>query len=135
MMSGGATGFTRPRIAGRVSRPDRQAFIVECPGAWRAQSFHAEISIPEELHIELAVLHDFRGEEQLGEADENVDHASLYASGIAEHQFPGAFAVVAPERAGRVLLAALARIAVSALLWLGVSSGLDAHAVIRHKSR
>ena len=91
------------RIAGRVSRPDRREFIVECPGAWRAQSFHAEISIPEELRIELAVLHDVRGEEQLGEADENVDRASLYASGIAEHQFPGVFAVVAPERAGRVL--------------------------------
>lgn len=114
------------RIAGRVSRPDRREFIVECPGAWRAQSFHAEIAIPEELRIELAVLHDFQSEEQLGEADENVDRASLYASGIAEHQFPSVFAVVAPERAGRVQLAALTSIAVSALLWLGVSSGLDA---------
>lgn len=42
------------RLAKGISRPDRREFVVECPGAWRARSFHAEIAIPEELRIEAA---------------------------------------------------------------------------------
>jgi hypothetical protein len=114
------------RLARRVWKPDRREFIVECPGAWRAASFHAELAIPEELRVELAVIWDFRTEEQIGESDENVDRASLYASAIKEEQQPAVFAVVAPERGGSGIQAALTSLTVAGLLWLGTASGLDA---------
>jgi hypothetical protein len=57
----------------------------------------------------------------------NVDRAALYASPpLDEGQPMTAFAIVAPERAGRTTQAALTSLAVSALLWLGVASELDA---------
>lgn len=114
------------RVAERLWRPGRREFVVECPGAWRAASFHAELAIPEELRAELAVLWDFRDEAHLGDPDENVDRASLYASGIREDQRPAVFAVVAPERGGSTTQAALTSVTVAGLLWLGVASGLDA---------
>jgi hypothetical protein len=54
-----------PRAAARrLWRPDRRSFVIECPMAWRAASFHAEVVIPEELRFELAVLWDFEANEQ-----------------------------------------------------------------------
>jgi hypothetical protein len=61
-----------------ASRP--AAFVIDAPGAWRAQSFHAEIAIPEELHVEDAVLVDFDDDEPLSKFDSDVNRAALYAS-------------------------------------------------------
>lgn len=117
------------RLARGLWKPDRREFIVECPGAWRAASFHAEIAIPEELRVELAVLWDFHTEGPIGDLDRNVDRASLYAnSPITEEQRPAVFAVVAPERGGAASQAALTSATVAGLLWLGTASGLDASA-------
>ena len=114
------------RVAGRFWKPDRREFVIECPSAWRAMSFHAEIAIPEELRVEFAILWDFDAEDALGEPDENVDRASLYASEIEEHQSANVYAEVAPERGGSTAQAALTSFTVSGLLWLGVASGLNA---------
>jgi hypothetical protein len=69
--------FSPREVARRVWRPDRESFVIECFGAWRARSFHAEIAIPEELRFELAVLCDFSVGERVSEYDENVDRAAL----------------------------------------------------------
>lgn len=117
----------RPRdLLARASRPDRQNFVIECPGAWRAASFHAEIAVPEELRLELAVLWNFETEEAHSDFEANVDRAALYGRELEEGQATAAFAVVAHERAGKVSQAATTSVFVAALLWLGVASKLDA---------
>jgi hypothetical protein len=111
----------------RLWRPDRSRFRILCPGAWRAESFHAEVVIPEDLRIESAVLYDFTQEEALSEPDLNRNRASLYANQtLAAENFADAFVIIAPERRGRTIQAAATGTVVAALLWLGVSSGLDA---------
>ena len=110
----------------RAAYPDRSRFFILCPGANRAASFHAEIAIPEELRIETAALYDMAGEHPVGNTDENVNRASLYA----RHALDGdsdinIFVEVAPERGGRPIQAAAAGVAVTFLLWLGVASGLQ----------
>jgi len=110
----------------RARSPDRGRFFVRCPGADRAASFHAEIAIPEELRIETAVLYDFDADVQLSEANENVNRASLYASEpIDPHGDVNAYLEIVAERRGKPSLAASTAVAVCALLWLGVASGLD----------
>jgi hypothetical protein len=113
-------------LAGRAWSPDRSQFVIECPGAWRAASFHAEVAIPEEVRFELAVMWDFYAEQPLSAYDLNVDRAALYASDVDREDQATAFAVVATERAGRATQAALASAVAAGLLWLGVASGLDA---------
>ena len=111
----------------RMSRPDRSRFIVLCPGAWRAKSFHAEVAIPEDLRVETAVLFDFANEKPMGEPQFNCNRASLYASEhLDEESSPDAYVVVAPERRGPTSQAAATGVLVASLLWLGVASGLDA---------
>ena len=110
-----------------VWRPDRSRFRILCPGAWRAASFHTEVVIPEDLRIESALLYDFAGEKALSEPDWNRNRASLYANRALDAETSAdAFVVIAPERRGRTTQAATTGIVVSALLWLGVHSGLDA---------
>ncbi|HEU5254065.1 MAG TPA: hypothetical protein VFU16_12150 [Solirubrobacterales bacterium] len=126
------TGTLRERLAPsklarRAARPDRSSFRILCPGAWRAASFHAEVVIPEDLRIESAVLYDFAEDKALGEPDWNRNRASLYASQpLNSESSAEAFVVVAPERRGRTMQAAVTGIVVTVLLWLGVHSGLDA---------
>jgi hypothetical protein len=113
-------------LARRAWRPDRRRFIIECPGAWRATSFHVEIAVPEELRFDLAVLYDFVVDEQISDVDNNVNRASLYAyREIDAASDVAAYVEVAPERTGRTFQAATSVI-IATLLWLGVASGLDA---------
>jgi hypothetical protein len=113
-------------LARRAWRPDRRRFIIECPGAWRASSFHVEIAVPEELRFDTAVLYDFAAEDHVSDVDRNVNRASLYASGqIDSASDVAAYVEVAPERTGRTFQAAVTSVIIAALLWLGVGSGLD----------
>jgi hypothetical protein len=109
-----------------VWSPNRRNFFVQCPGAWRATSFHLEIAIPEELRIETAALVDLGTEKAVSNIDDNVNRASLYASQSIDrtHEI-GAFVEIVPERQGRSFQAAITGIVVTALLWLGEYSGLD----------
>ncbi len=120
----------RPReLRRRALRPDRLAFAVECPGAWRARSFHLEVAIPEELRCEQAYLVDATcaDAKPLGQPDLNADRVSLYAPEALEAETALEARVrIATERPGRVSHAAATSFLVSALLWLGVVSGLDA---------
>ena len=122
----------------RLSKPDRTWFLIDCPGAWRAASFHMEIAIPEELRVAYAELGRFSQDEPdrdgsepepLGAPDELADPAALYAATqIAPHEDVRAYVEIVPERIGGASRAALTALAVAALLWLGWSSGLDASA-------
>lgn len=113
-------------LARRAWRPDRRRFIIECPGAWRATSFHVEIAVPEELRFDTAVLYDFAADEQISDADRNVNRASLYAAReIDATGDVAAYVEVAPERTGRTFQAATTSVIIATLLWLGVGSGLD----------
>lgn len=113
-------------LARRARRPDRARFIVECPGAWRAASFHVEIAVPEEVRFDSAVLYDFEADEQISDADSDVNRASLYAfRAIAADSDVAAYVEVAPERTGRTFQAATTSVIIATLLWLGVGSGLD----------
>jgi hypothetical protein len=115
------------QLLAHVWRPDRRRFVIDCPAAWRAASFHVEIAIPEELRIERAFLYDLETEEPLSGRDVNVNRAALYATEpLNDQRSTVAYAEVAPERAGRSSLAAMTGLAVAALLWFGVLSGLDA---------
>lgn len=128
-------GERRDRLRGRSAlgevwrralRPDRLRFTIECPGAWRAASFHAEIAMPEELQFEQAVLFDFSAAEAVSEYHFNVDRASLYANQpLASDGDVQAYVEVTPERAGRTSQAVATGVLVAGLLWLGVLSGLD----------
>ena len=114
-------------IVQRLWWPDRSRFAIACPACWRAASFHAEIAIPEELRVEMACLYDFVDDEPISEPDREKNRACLYAT-----QAPGAgsdvfaYAQVATERRGKTFQAGATSVVISALLWLGVSSGLDA---------
>ncbi len=111
----------------KLRRPDRRRFLIDCPAAWRAASFHVEIAIPEELRVERALLHDIERDEVLSDVDENVNRAAVYATTVLEeHHATIAYAEVAPERAGRTSLAGMTSLVVAGLLWLGVASDLDA---------
>jgi hypothetical protein len=125
---GGELDRLRPsEVAWRLWRPDRERFLVLTPSAGRAASFHVEVAIPEELHITAAFLCDLDQEELLSSVDENVNRASLYAvRQIESDSDVAAYVEVAPERGGTTLQAAATSAMVSGLLWLGVSSGLDA---------
>ena len=120
----------------RLRRPDRTWFLIDCPGAWRAASFHMEIAIPEELRVAYAELGRFpedepgNGEpEPLGEPDELASRSALYASAeIEPHDDVRAYVEIVAEREGGATRAALTATAVAALLWLGYLSGLDASA-------
>lgn len=110
----------------RVAKPDRIRFTIECPAAWRAESFHAEVVIPEDLRVEVAVLVD-GDEEPVSEPVFNRNRASLYASKpLNAESSADVFVIVAPERRGRTIQAAATGVVVTSLLWLGVYSGLDA---------
>jgi hypothetical protein len=110
----------------RVWKPGRETFQLLCPGAWRAESFHVEVVIPEELRIELAVLYDFGREEVLSMPDHNRNRASLYPSRpMTPDLDPVAYVVIAAERRGGTMQAAATGVIVSILIWLGVISGLD----------
>ncbi len=113
-------------IADRVWMPGRGTFQLLCPGAWRAESFHVEVVIPEELRIDLAVLYDFGREEVLSMPDRNRNRASLYPDRpITSDLNAVAYVVIAAERRGGVMQAAVTGVIVAALIWLGVISGLD----------
>lgn len=127
-----ANGTLRERLApsfvgDRLWRPDRSFFLVRCPGAARAASFHAEVAVPEELRVESAVLYDPATGEAVSDLEENVNRVSLYASSpIDRNADITAIVEITPERHGRLSRAAGTAAAVTGLLWLGVASGLDA---------
>jgi hypothetical protein len=113
-------------IVDRVWQPGRKPFQLLCPAAWRAESFHLEVEIPEELRIDVAFLYDFDREEVLSMPDRNRNRASLYPERSITSDFNvDAHVVIAPERRGRMVQAALTGTFVSTLIWLGVISGLD----------
>ena len=119
----------------RLRKPDRTWFLIDCPGAWRAASFHMEIAIPEELRVAYAELGRFPPDERggppepLGEPDELASRSALYASTeIEPHDDVRAYVEIVAEREGGATRAALTATAVAALLWLGYLSGLDASA-------
>jgi hypothetical protein len=92
-----------------------------------ASSFHVEVAIPEELRCDTAFLYDFAAEEQISATDTEVNRASLYAaSELGAASDVAAYVEVAPERSGRTLQAAATSAIIATLLWLGVSSRLDA---------
>lgn len=114
-------------LGDRLWRPDRSYFLVECPGAAMAASFHAEIAVPEELRVESAVLYDLAEKEAVSDMEENVNRVSLYANSVIDQEADiSALVEIAPERRGRRSQAAGTAIAVTGLLWLGVASDLDA---------
>jgi hypothetical protein len=113
-------------IFDRVWRPGRRTFQLLCPGASLAESFHVEVVIPEELRIDLAVLYDFGREAVLSMPDQHRNRASLYPDRPIPPDLDAvAYVVIAPERRGRMIEAAFTGAIVSALIWLGVISGLD----------
>lgn len=113
-------------VLDRIWRPGRKQFELLCTGAWRAESFHFELVIPEELRIDMAFLYDFDREEVLSMPDRNRNRASLYPEQpISDDLDVAAYVVIAPERRGKAIQAAVTGAAVSALIWLGVLSGLD----------
>jgi hypothetical protein len=113
-------------VLDRIWQPGRQTFQLLCTGAWRAESFHFEVVIPEELRVHMAVLYDFGRERVLSMPERNRNRASLYLeSAMTPELDVDALVVIAPERRGRTLQAAVTGTIVSALLWLGVLSGLD----------
>lgn len=114
----------------RACNPGSSRFLIDCPGAWRASSFHMEIAIPEELRVAYAELGrddvDL-GIEMLGPPDLMANRAALYAAKeIAPHDDVRAYVEVVSEREGGTTRAALTAVAVATLLWLGWVSGLDA---------
>ncbi len=119
----------------RLRNPERTRFFIDCPAAWRAQSFHMEIAMPEELRVAYAVLGRYEPEdpdgtiEDLGPPDKLSNRAALYAATpIAPHDDVRAYVEVVAEREGGATRAAMTAIAVAALLWLGWLSKLDAEA-------
>ena len=117
----------------RMRKPGRTRFLIDCPGAWRASSFHMEIAIPEELRVAYAELGrvlpdaDDAEIELLGEPDKLANRAALYAvEPIEAHDDVRAYVEVVSEREGGATRAALMALAVASLLWLGRFSGLDA---------
>jgi hypothetical protein len=113
-------------VAQRLWHPDREWFRVECPGAWRACRFHAEIVIPEELRFEYAVLYDQPSKQRVSAEEHDVNRAALYADGdIGPERQVSAMLEIAPERTGKLAQASTTSLLVTALLWLGVASGLD----------
>lgn len=119
--------FAPNALAERLGRPDRARFFIECPGAWRAASFHAEIATPEELRFDGAVLFDLSAGEAVSDFDIDVNRASLYANRELDPDADvGAYVEITPERSGRIGQAAVTSAAVAALLWFGVVSDLDA---------
>jgi hypothetical protein len=126
--------YAPSEVRRRARYPDRTRFLIDCPGAWRAASFHMEIAIPEDLrvaHAELARFPDKTGDgiADLGAPDTDVNRVALYAAReIAPHEDVRAAVEVVSEREGQATRAALTALAVSALLWLGWLSGLDASA-------
>jgi hypothetical protein len=123
----GRRSFGPGEIARGLWYPDRKWFRVECPGAWRAQSFHAEIVVPEELRIEYAVLNDYENDRPVSAEEQAVNRAALYAEDELEPDRDVAVAVeIAPEATGKLAQASATSILVMTLLWLGVASGLDA---------
>ena len=110
----------------RISKPGRRTFQLLCPGAWRADSFHVEVVIPEELRIDLAVLYDFGREEVLSMPDRDRNRASLYPDApITPDLDAVTYVVIAAERRGGMVQAAITGVIVSSLIWIGVISGLD----------
>jgi hypothetical protein len=127
--------FAPGEIRWRLRKPDRTWFLIDCPGAWRAASFHMEIAIPEELRVAYAELGRFSQDdpggapEPLGDPDELSSRAALYSAvEIEPHDDVRAYVEIVAEREGGATRAALTAAAVAALLWLGRLSGLDASA-------
>jgi len=143
-----ADRYRPSEVLRRARYPDRTSFLIDCPAAWRAASFHMEIAIPEDLRIASAELVRFPlgdggggddgdggggGDDEpiadLGEPDKDVNRAALYAAAAIEpHDDVRAYVEIYSEREGPATRAALTAIAVAALLWLGWGSGLDASA-------
>lgn len=114
-------------VLSRVLSPDRRRFLIRTPGADRGVSFHLEVAIPEELRVTVAFLYDVDTQDAVSRVDVDVNRASLYAEEWADDRAGiDAYVEVAPERAGRTVQAATTSAIVTALLWLGVASGLDA---------
>lgn len=105
--------------------PDRRLFVIECPGAGRAASFHLEITTAEELRFAQAVLFYDETGETASEYDVNVNRASLYPAEPVDEFGLDAFVEVAPERTGAASQAAATSFIVAALLWAGYLSDLD----------
>lgn len=115
----------RDRVARLVYR-DAREFVIPCPAAWRARSFHMEIAIPEELRVRSALLVDFDEPVLLSAEDTNVNRASLYADlPLSPQQDAHAYVEVCPERAGFSTRAAVIAVAVCGMLFAGVASDLD----------
>ena len=127
--------YAPAEVWSRLRKPDRTWFLIDCPGAWRAASFHMEIAIPEELRVAYAELGRFPKDEPdgapeaLGDPDELSSRAALYSAvEIEPHDDVRAYVEIVAEREGGATRAALTAAAVAALLWLGYLSRLDASA-------
>lgn len=119
--------FDPKYVAMGAWQPDRKYFYIDFPMAAYAASFHTEIVIPEELRIERAFLWDFLRERPISDMAESVNRGSLFASvDIDDDDEVKAIVQIAPERRGLSLQAATSGAFVTAFLWLGVLSGLDA---------
>lgn len=113
----------------RLAYPDRAGFLIATPGASWAASFHVEVAVPDELRIERAFLFERDAAELISGEELNVNRASLYAPDqVAALADVDAYVEVAPERRGATFQAAATSLVVTALLWLGVVSELDAEA-------
>lgn len=119
----------------RTRNPGRTRFVIDCPGAWRAASFHMEIAIPQELRVAYAELGRISTNDAevaaefdvLGAPDERANRAALYAvNDVEPYDDVRAYVEIVSEREGGASRAALTAITVAALLWLGWVSRLDA---------
>lgn len=118
--------FSSGRLAYQLWYPDRRVFLVSCPGAWRARSFHAEVVIPEELRFGYAALHDAQSDDPVSDIELDVNRAALHAPDIGRGEEIVAALEIAPEGSGRTSQASVTSLVVAAMLWLGAASGLDA---------
>ncbi len=125
--------YALSEVLWRARNPERTRFLIDCPGAWRARSFHMEIAIPEELRVLYAELGRITVEdasahvEILGLPDQLANRAALYAAEeMTPHEDVRAYVEIVSEREGGAARAALTAFAVTGLLWLGWWSGLDA---------
>lgn len=110
--------------AGRDLATDERAIDIACRGAARAESFHVEVAVPEELRVRTAQL--VADGEPISKPDDNVNRASLYVGdGLDAWSDVRAEIVLVAERSGPVIQAAITSGVAATLLWLGVITELD----------
>jgi hypothetical protein len=95
----------------------------EVPAAARAQSYHAEVEIPEELRIKNGSAIVDEDTLAVYAADGEADRAALYAPAVPLGARPVLFLEVRAERASFPAVAAAVAWITAAILWIGTGLG------------